>query len=44
VYAGGFHGFDTTFSHVRVSATARQTRSDWLDRVLNPAARLTPAT
>jgi len=28
VYAGGFHGFDTTFPRVRVSATARQTRSD----------------
>lgn len=44
VYAGGFHGFDTTFSQVRVSATARQTRSDWLDRVLNPAAGPIPAT
>ena len=43
VYAGGFHGFDTTFPQVRVAATARQTRSDWLDRVLNPAAGPTPA-
>jgi acetyl esterase/lipase len=37
VWAGGFHGFDALFPHVRVAATARRTRSDWLDRVLNPA-------
>jgi len=43
VYAGGFHGFDTTYPQVRVAATARQTRGDWLDRVLNPAAGPTPA-
>jgi len=43
VYAGGFHGFDTTFPHVRLAATARQTRSDWLDRLLKPAARAVPA-
>ena len=44
VHAGGFHGFDTTFPQVRVSVTARQTRSDWLDRVLNPATGPAPAT
>ena len=42
VYAGGFHGFDTTFPQVRVAVTARQTRSDWLDRVLNAATRTIP--
>ena len=35
VSAGGFHGFDSLFPQVRVSLTARRTRSDWLERVLN---------
>ncbi|MGA2928426.1 MAG: alpha/beta hydrolase [Solirubrobacteraceae bacterium] len=35
VSAGGFHGFDSLFRQVRVSLTARRTRSDWLERVLN---------
>lgn len=34
VWAGGFHGFDATFPDARVSATARRTRSEWLDRLL----------
>jgi len=39
VWAGGFHGFDTTFPQAGLSATARRTRSDWLDRVLASGAR-----
>jgi acetyl esterase/lipase len=38
VSAGGFHGFDALFPQVRVSSTARRTRSDWLERVLIPVA------
>ena len=38
VSAGGFHGFDALFPKARVSVTARRTRSDWLERVLNPVA------
>jgi acetyl esterase/lipase len=38
VSAGGFHGFDALFPQVRVSSTARRTRSDWLERVLDPVA------
>jgi acetyl esterase/lipase len=34
VWAGGFHGFDAMFPDTRVSATARRTRSEWLDRLL----------
>lgn len=34
VWAGGFHGFDALFPEVRLSAAARQARSDWLARVL----------
>jgi acetyl esterase/lipase len=34
VWAGGFHGFDTTFPRAGLSITARRTRSDWLTRVL----------
>ena len=30
--------FDALFPQVRVSAVARRTRNDWLDRVLNPPA------
>ncbi|WP_193608276.1 alpha/beta hydrolase [Nocardioides lijunqiniae] len=36
VWAGGFHGFDALFPQARVSASARQARSDWLERVLAP--------
>lgn len=43
VWAGGFHGFDALFSHAALSRTARQTRSDWLGRVLASTAALTPA-
>ncbi|WP_314178435.1 alpha/beta hydrolase [Streptomyces winkii] len=39
VWAGGFHGFDALFPHVRVSEAARRTRNDWLGRVLNPAGQ-----
>jgi acetyl esterase/lipase len=34
VWAGGVHGFDTMFPEARISATARQARSDWLGRAL----------
>ena len=34
LWAGGFHGFDALYPHVRVSAAARRTRTDWLARVL----------
>ncbi|RKR87826.1 acetyl esterase/lipase [Micromonospora pisi] len=37
VWAGGFHGFDALYPQARVSAAARRTRGDWLDRILNPA-------
>jgi acetyl esterase/lipase len=36
ISAGGFHGFDSLFPQVRISSTARQTRSDWLERILSP--------
>jgi acetyl esterase/lipase len=42
VSAGGFHGFDALFPQARVSSTARRTRSDWLERVLNPVAEAAP--
>ena len=35
VWPGGFHGFDALFPQARLSIVARQTRSDWLDRLLN---------
>jgi acetyl esterase/lipase len=38
VWAGGFHGFDALFPDVRISKAARSARTEWLDRVLNPAA------
>ncbi|WP_214103920.1 alpha/beta hydrolase [Acrocarpospora catenulata] len=38
IWAGGFHGFDALYPHVRVSAAARRTREDWLARLLNPAS------
>lgn len=38
VWAGGFHGFDALYPHVRVSAAARQARGNWLTRVLHPAS------
>jgi acetyl esterase/lipase len=38
VWAGGFHGFDALYPHARLSTAARRTRSDWLARVLDPAA------
>jgi acetyl esterase/lipase len=44
VSAGGFHGFDTLFPQARISSTARRTRSDWLERVLNPITYPTPRT
>lgn len=34
VWAGGFHGFDALFPQAAISQTARQTRTDWLGRVL----------
>ncbi|MEV6171370.1 alpha/beta hydrolase [Streptomyces sp. NPDC051954] len=34
VWAGGFHGFDALYPQARISATARQTRTAWLARVL----------
>ena len=37
VWPGGFHGFDALFPQARLSVIARRTRSDWLDRVLNPS-------
>lgn len=42
VWAGGFHGFDALFPHAALSQIARQTRSDWLGRVLAGAATHTP--
>jgi acetyl esterase/lipase len=38
VWAGGFHGFDALFPHARLSAAARRTRTEWLVRILEPAA------
>lgn len=38
VWAGGFHGFDALYPHVRVSAAARRARADWLTRTLHPAS------
>ncbi|MGY3519287.1 alpha/beta hydrolase [Micromonospora sp. PTRAS2] len=38
VWAGGFHGFDALYPQARVSAQARRARTDWLARVLDPAA------
>ncbi|GGI95214.1 hypothetical protein GCM10010121_002050 [Streptomyces brasiliensis] len=37
-WAGGFHGFDALFPQARVSAAARRAGTDWLGRVLSPAA------
>jgi acetyl esterase/lipase len=34
VWAGGFHGFDALFPTAQLSVQARQTRSNWLARVL----------
>jgi acetyl esterase/lipase len=34
VWAGGFHGFDALFPDARISAAARQARTQWLGRVL----------
>lgn len=42
ISAGGFHGFDSLFPQARVSVIARRTRSDWLERVLNPVVTATP--
>jgi acetyl esterase/lipase len=36
VWAGGFHGFDALYPQARISATARQTRTAWLARLLLP--------
>lgn len=36
VWSGGCHGFDALFPEVRVSASARCTRTSWLERVLCP--------
>ncbi|WP_327371801.1 alpha/beta hydrolase [Streptomyces sp. NBC_01217] len=36
VWAGGFHGFDTLYPQARISAQARQTRTAWLSRLLQP--------
>ncbi|KAA9381801.1 alpha/beta hydrolase [Microbispora cellulosiformans] len=38
VWAGGFHGFDALYPQARISATARRTRTEWLDRVLSPTS------
>ena len=35
VWPGGFHGFDALFPQARLSIIARQTRTDWLGRILN---------
>jgi acetyl esterase/lipase len=35
VWAGGFHGFDALFPQARLSTAARNTRSDWLARILD---------
>lgn len=37
IWAGGFHGFDALYPQARISATARQARTDWLTRILSPA-------
>jgi acetyl esterase/lipase len=36
IWSGGFHGFDALYPQAQISATARQTRTDWLVRTLNP--------
>ncbi|MEV6825032.1 alpha/beta hydrolase [Amycolatopsis sp. NPDC051102] len=36
IWAGGFHGFDALYPDARLSAQARRTRNDWLERVLTP--------
>ncbi|MFC8846773.1 alpha/beta hydrolase [Micromonospora sp. NPDC057141] len=38
VWAGGFHGFDALYPHAQISAQARRARTDWLARILTPAA------
>jgi acetyl esterase/lipase len=35
IWAAGYHGFDALFPQARLSAAARRTRGDWLDRLLN---------
>jgi acetyl esterase/lipase len=35
IWAGGFHGFDALFPRTPISSTARQTRTDWLARLLS---------
>jgi len=35
VWAGGFHGFDALFPQARLSAAARETRTEWLTRLLS---------
>jgi acetyl esterase/lipase len=37
VWPGGFHGFDALFPTARLSRIARETRSAWLGRILNPS-------
>ncbi|MYV49214.1 alpha/beta hydrolase [Streptomyces sp. SID2888] len=37
IWAGGFHGFDALYPKAAVSAEARQTRNNWLARILTPA-------
>jgi acetyl esterase/lipase len=36
VWSGGCHGFDTLFPEIRLSAAARRTRTEWLERALCP--------
>ncbi|MFE9866907.1 alpha/beta hydrolase [Streptomyces sp. NPDC005506] len=36
VWAGGFHAFDALYPQARISASARQTRTAWLARLLLP--------
>ncbi|MET0426844.1 MAG: alpha/beta hydrolase [Actinoplanes sp.] len=38
VWSGGFHGFDALCPNAPISAAARQTRTDWLSRLLDRTA------
>lgn len=38
VWAGGFHGFDAMVPDAAISTAARQARTAWLARILNPSA------
>jgi acetyl esterase/lipase len=39
IWAGGFHGFDALYPDAPISAAARQTRSEWIGRVLTEVSQ-----